>query len=162
MINSATGNFNHINGRIFFNKEPFTGSIYTLFPSGDTAEISEFSNGKEDGICIKFYSDGRIREKRQFDHGQKTGLYQAWWENSKEKLLYRFENDEYEGICQEWNREGKLIKEMNYRRGHEEGQQKLFYDNGKVRANYIVMNGRRYGLLGTKNCVNVSDSVFKN
>lgn len=54
------------------------------------------------------------------------------------------------------------MKEMNYKKGFEEGSQKMFYDNGKVKVNYIMINGRRYGLLGTKNCVNVSDSVFKN
>ena len=37
---------------------------------------------------------------------------------------------------------------------------KYFYNNGKVRSNYLVINGKRYGLLGTKNCVNVKDSIF--
>jgi len=50
---------------------------------------------------------------------------------------------------------------MNYKNGYEDGRQEQYYDNGKVKANYIMMSGRRYGLLGTKNCVNVTDSVFK-
>ena len=49
---------------------------------------------------------------------------------------------------------------MNYVKGHEEGSQKMYYDNGKIRSNYTIIAGRRYGLLGTKNCVNVADSVF--
>jgi antitoxin component YwqK of YwqJK toxin-antitoxin module len=50
---------------------------------------------------------------------------------------------------------------MHYKKGYEEGLQQFYYDNGKVKANYFMKAGRRYGLLGTKNCVNVSDSIFK-
>jgi antitoxin component YwqK of YwqJK toxin-antitoxin module len=50
---------------------------------------------------------------------------------------------------------------MNYVMGHESGAQQQFYTDGKIKANYTIIDGRRYGLLGTKNCVNVSDSIFK-
>ena len=66
----------------------------------------------------------------------------------------------YEGERKEWNNEGNLIYLATYKKGQEEGPQKLWYDNGKIRANYIIKNGKRYGLLGTKNCKNVSDSIF--
>ena len=74
--------------------------------------------------------------------------------------VYVFVNDEYEGTCREWSSDGLLVKEMNYLKGHEEGSQRWWYDNGKIKANYIIKQGRRYGLLGTKNCMNVSDSIF--
>jgi antitoxin component YwqK of YwqJK toxin-antitoxin module len=48
----------------------------------------------------------------------------------------------------------------HFKDGQEEGSQKLWYDNGKIRANYVIIKGKRYGLLGTKNCKNVSDSIF--
>lgn len=86
----------------------------------------------------------------------------AWWENGNKKISYLFDNDEYNGICREWNAEGKLIREMSYKKGYEDGPQKMFYDNGKIRSNYVIIKGRRYGLLGTKNCINISDNVFKN
>jgi antitoxin component YwqK of YwqJK toxin-antitoxin module len=50
---------------------------------------------------------------------------------------------------------------MTYRKGYEDGLQQQFYESGKVKANYMMLDGRRYGMLGTKNCVNVSDSIFK-
>jgi hypothetical protein len=40
--------------------------------------------------------------------------------------------------------------------------QTWWYDNGKVKSNYRIIEGRRFGLLGTKNCINVSDSIFNN
>ncbi|TKT88108.1 toxin-antitoxin system YwqK family antitoxin [Dyadobacter frigoris] len=162
LISSETPHLSSVNGRKFLGKTLFTGYIYDLYPSGDTAEISGFLDGNEHGIRKKFYPGGRLREKREFNQGKKTGIYYAWWDNGDKMLKYHFKNDEYDGTCQEWNRYGRLIREMNYANGHEEGPQKLYYDNGKVRANYVILNGRRYGLLGTKNCVNVSDSVLKN
>ncbi|MCX6338150.1 MAG: toxin-antitoxin system YwqK family antitoxin, partial [Bacteroidetes bacterium] len=66
----------------------------------------------------------------------------------------------YEGELSEWTFDGKLIHLAHYIDGQEEGSQKLWYDNGKIRANYVIIKGKRYGLLGTKNCKNVSDSIF--
>ena len=56
---------------------------------------------------------------------------------------------------------GNLFHLAHYKNGQEEGVQKLWYENGKIRANYIILNGKRFGLLGTKNCLNVKDSLDK-
>lgn len=162
-INSVNRNLKMDNGILFLNNRLFSGIVYTLFSSGkDTAETAGFLEGKENGFRKRYYPNGQLKEVREFENGFKVGTYRAWWDNGRKKLEYNFANDEYEGTCREWNYEGGLVKEMNYKHGYEDGPQKMLYDNGKVRANYIMVNGRRYGLLGTKNCVNVSDSVFKN
>jgi len=128
----------------------------------DTAEIRSYRDGLENGAWKQFYPSNKLKELRYFENGRKVGIYLGWWENGNRKLVYHFKDDEYEGDCSEWNEDGLLVKVMHYKRGHEEGRQQLWYDNGKVRANYMIINGRRYGLLGTKNCTNVSDSIFKN
>jgi len=161
VINIDSGKFSNQNGIIWLNNKLFSGTAFGLFPgSNDTAFITSYFNGKEHGEWIKFYSKGIVKEKRHFDNGTKAGEYNTWWENGKMQQQYFFKDDEYEGICKEWNNNGILIRAMQYRRGHEDGQQQQFYDNGKIRSNYFIINGRRYGLLGTKNCVNVSDSII--
>jgi Uncharacterized protein conserved in bacteria len=82
-------------------------------------------------------------------------------DNGNIKISGSFLKGENNGEYKEWNRDGGLVKEMHYKLGYEEGSQKQFYDNGKIRSNYVVSHGKRYGLLGTKNCVNVTDSIFK-
>ena len=150
-------------GRLYRSGQLFTGSVFEIFPAiGDTVEISSFKNGLENGAWKKFYPGHKLRELREFRNGKKTGRLQTWWPNGKLQAEYFFEDDEYQGTCREWNMDGSLVREMNYEKGHEQGSQKLFYDNGKIRANYTIIDGRRYGLLGTKNCVNVSDSIFNN
>ena len=161
-FNEATLHVQNVAGVLMENEQPFTGIIYSLAPNEkDTTTVVSFVNGLEDGEWRKYFSNRKPMEKRFFEKGKKVGVYTAWWPNGKLRLLYHFSNGEYEGSCRDWNEEGVLVAEMNYKAGHEEGPQKQFYNNGRVRANYVIKDGRRFGLLGTKNCVNVSDSVFR-
>jgi antitoxin component YwqK of YwqJK toxin-antitoxin module len=149
-------------GILVWNQQPFTGIIYSLDSlTKDTLEIVCFKEGKEEGEWKQFYSGGKLKERRYFKDGKKVGLLASWWPNGNRKWAYHFKDGEYEGECKEWNPAGLLVKRMHYVNGYEEGLQQFYYDNGKVKANYTMIGGRRYGLLGTKNCVNVSDSIFK-
>jgi hypothetical protein len=163
MINSNSAGLKMANGILLLNAAPFTGKIFSLFASTtDTAEISAYLNGRENGEWKKYYPANQLKEKRYFTNGEKSGEYIAWWENGKPQLQYFFQKGEYNGTCREWNSNGKLTRILNFKLGHEEGLQQWWYDNGKIKANYIVRDGRRFGLLGTKNCINVSDSIFSN
>lgn len=162
LLNREEARLQLVNGIVYRADKPFTGTVFSFFPAtADTAERAGYLEGREHGIWKQYYPGGHLREQRAYDRGRKVGDYVAWWENGRKKLHYQFANDEYEGTCREWNEAEVLIQEMNYTKGHENGAQKLFYNDGKIRANYTIIDGRRYGLLGTKNCVNVSDSVFR-
>jgi hypothetical protein len=125
----------------------------------DTLAVTSFYNGLEHGEFRRFHENGVLMEQRYYVMGVKTGALKRYWNNGQIQAHYFFSTGEYQGNCREWNPEGKLVREMNYERGHESGSQKQWYDDGSIRSNYIIRNGRRYGLLGTKNCINVSDSV---
>ncbi len=161
LVNLDTENIRHINGKCSVNDTLFSGTLYRLYPeSADTVLTQQYINGKRHGMWRKYYKDGRIKEQRFFKNGKKEGKLMVWWPNGRAKLIYNFRNDVYEGTNRAWNRDGLLIKEMNYEDGHEKGEQKVWYDNGKIKSNYIIKEGRRYGLLGTKNCISVTDSLY--
>ena len=148
-------------GFLYVNDSIFSGMIYYLYPnSRDTFKIENYSNGKENGYWFQYYPNHILKEKRFFVNGKKEGEHIGFWENGEKRFSYHLKNDVYEGNNKEWTQEGKLISDMNYHLGQEQGSQKVWYDNGKIKANYVIKDGRRYGLLGTKNCENVSDSVF--
>jgi antitoxin component YwqK of YwqJK toxin-antitoxin module len=90
----------------------------------------------------------------------KNGKQIAYWDNGKKRFQFEAVNDTYEGALKEWDYNGNLFHLAHYKNGQEEGVQKLWNENGKIRANYIILNGKRFGLLGTKNCKNVSDSII--
>jgi len=146
-------------GVFYFEGKPFSGTYYEL-NKADTLWTEQYLNGKEHGVWKKWHSAKKIASTRHYQNGEKVGLYEAWWPSGAKQFVYAFKNDLYDGFQKEWNQEGMLIRQMNYQDGQEFGTQKVWYNSGKIKANYLVKNGRRYGLLGTKNCINVTDSIF--
>ena len=149
-----------LNDVVFLNKHKFSGFLFELDSNRDTISSEGFINGQLSGICRKWYSNKNLLEERMYAGGKKNGKQLAYWENGNKRFEFMAKNDAYEGELSEWTFDGKLTHLAHYKEGQEEGSQKLFYDNGKIRANYVIIKGKRYGLLGTKNCKNVSDSIF--
>ena len=52
----------------------------------------------------------------------------------------------------EWYEDGRLFMERNFHAGQEGGPQKAWGPEGQVYSNYVIKEGRRYGLLGSKPC----------
>lgn len=150
-----------VNDTVFLNTQKFSGYLFLLQPNQkDTASIEPYLDGLLNGTSRKWYPSQQLMEKREYRNGQKNGWQIAYWENGNKRFEFTAHNDAYEGELKEWTVDGKLIHLAHYTNGQEEGIQKLWHDNGKIRANYTILNGKRYGLLGTKNCKNVSDSIF--
>ncbi len=138
----------------------YTGLIYNTNNLGDTISIGGYKNGLKNGVWKKFYSNGKLKEKRSFKNGLKVGLYEGFYNNGAKNFVFNFKNGEYNGTNRLWAKNGQIIEEFNYVDGLEKGSQKVWYLNGRIKSNYIIKNNRRYGLLGTKNCTNVSEEVF--
>ncbi len=154
-------NFTVANDVVFLDKEKFSGFIYDLAPNKkDTILLEGYINGKLNGVCKKWFSNKQLMEVRLYDNGKKYGKQVSYWANGNKRFEFIAKNDAYEGEMREWTFDGKLFHLANFVNGQEEGTQKMWYDNGKIRANYVIRQGKRYGLLGTKNCKNVSDSIF--
>ena len=111
-------------------------------------------------VYRKYFPNKQLMEYREFRNEMKNGKQIAYWDNGKKRFEFNAVNDAYEGELKEWDYNGNLIHLAHYKNGVEEGEQKMWYQNGKIRANYVIIKGRRFGLLGTKNCKNVSDSIF--
>ena len=149
------------NDTILYKEKKLNGVIFSLdMKSNDTLCTESYVNGLLDGVSKKWYFNRQLMEFRIYKVGQKNGSQTAYFENGKMKFVFNANNDKYEGELKEWNIDGKLIHLATFKNGQEEGIQKMWYDNGKIRANYVMLNGKRFGLLGTKNCKNVSDSIF--
>lgn len=160
-ISKSSNNITLQNNIVLLDNKKYSGYLYELFSnSGDTLSVQAYFNGRLSGSQKKWYSNKNIMEERTYLNGKKNGRQVAYWENGNKKFEYVAKDDAYEGQLKEWSYQGDIMKLANYKNGQEDGTQKLWYESGKIRANYVVINGKRYGLLGTKNCVNVSDSIF--
>lgn len=146
---------------LYYNQEKYSGCLFDLNEKTlDTLLLSFFSEGQLHGTQKKWYAKNKLLEIREYQFGRKNGKQLSFWENGNKRFEFVAVNDACEGELNEWDENGNLIHLAHFRNGQEEGEQKMWYENGKIRANYIIKDGRRYGLLGTKNCKNVSDSIF--
>ena len=93
--------------------------------------------------------------------GKKIGKHLGFWENGQPQFEFYFEDGEHHGIAKEWYQNGQPYRTFHYEHGYEQGSQKMWWENGIIRANYVIKNGRRYGLIGLKLCMNPNDSIFK-
>ena len=98
-----------------------------------------------------------LAEERQYKQGLKVGRHRGFWRDGSLKFEYNY-NDKgmYHGSFKEWYRNGQQLREFNYIEGKENGAQKMWLMNGNIRANYVVKDGERYGLIGLKKCYTVN------
>jgi len=160
-INAADAGFVNHQDTIYYQDKFFTGYKYSLYANEDTEFVQSYFNGVEESIQKKWYANKQLAEERFYINGKKEGLHTGWWPDGKQKFIFTALNDEYNGEFKEWNISGLLVKQFHYKNGREQGSQRLWWDNGAVRANYVIRNGKKYGLIGLKTCVNPYDSVIK-
>ena len=113
-------------------------------------------------IKKSYFPSGKIREIRSFNDGVRHGLQTAFWENGGKRFEYTAKYGVYEGEFKEWSENGQLFHLAHYKNGQEEGVQKMWHADGQIRSNFVVINGRRFGLLGTKNCISVNEKILDN
>jgi hypothetical protein len=146
---------------VLYQQKYFTGFRVSLYPNGDTAAFQSYFNGVEEGTQKKWYPNRQLAEERFYINGKKEGTHRGWWPDGKPKFLFYAVGDAYTGEFREWYSTGILAKDFHYVNGQEEGSEKLWWDNGTVRANYVIRNGKKYGLIGLTICNNPYDSVNK-
>ena len=158
-VEGNTTGLQKIQDIVYYNNKRFDGYVYEMYNAKDTSFVKSYLNGLEEGTHKKWYPNKQLSEERFYHSGKKEGIHKGWWDNGKKQYEYQISNDEYTGEFKEWNSDGLLIKFFHYKNGQEDGSQKLYYENGSIRSNYVIVKGRRFGLLGTKNCRNVKESL---
>jgi antitoxin component YwqK of YwqJK toxin-antitoxin module len=149
------------NDTVFLKGEKYNGFLYQLSPNGnDIITLEGYANGLLSGGSKKWFPNKQLMEHRYYRKGKKNGRQIGYWPNGNKRFEFVAKDGDYEGELREWGENGHLFHLGNFVNGHEEGAQKMWYENAKIRSNYVILGGKRYGLLGTKNCKNVSDSIF--
>tara|TARA_B100001287_G_scaffold152114_1_gene128031 strand:- start:88 stop:660 length:573 start_codon:yes stop_codon:yes gene_type:complete len=160
VVHEESKGFDGFSKQTAYNGEVFSGIVFNTNEDKDTILIGEYKNGLKHGVWKTFYPNGSLKERRFYKRGLKVGLYEGFYNDGAKNFVFMFKNGEYNGTNSLWTKDGQLIEEFNYKMGREFGSQKVWYLDGKIKSNYIIKNNRRYGLLGTKNCTNVSEEVF--
>ena len=150
------------NGLFYLKNELFSGTIIEKYPNDQIKKTTACFKGERFGKMLLWYADGRLAQTRFYRKNQKHGTHKGFWPNGEPKFVYHFINGKYEGEYKEWHSNGKLFKLQHFENGIEIGSQQAWEATGKVKFNYVVREGRRYGLVGTKTCEKVENPYSKN
>lgn len=141
-----------VNGILYYKGSLlFTGIIKQYWPNGKENSVTHYMNGKEQGIKETFYPNGLCESKRWYTKGEKDSLNRGWWLNGNIKYEYHFNKGEYEGYFTEWYENGNIMQRILYVKG-EELSGMGWRQSGKLYMNYILKNGRRFGLVNANLC----------
>ena len=146
--------FRFENGLLLHRNQPFSGYAERFYASGQRRSKEAYIAGKAENIHKKWDENGQLLEQRSYLNNHKHGIHRGWWPNGNRKFEYYFIDDIPIETHSEWYDNGRLFTRFSYNRfGQPEGSQQMWYNTGQIKANYVVKNGRRYGLLGAKGCM---------
>lgn len=135
-----------------YKNTPFSGTIKSHYPSGKIKATATYFKGKKEGWHTEWNPNGQLSAKRFYIDNRKEGTHKGWWPNGLQKFEFNYQNGIYQGNVKEWYVTGQAFRNANFSKGYEDGVQQMWKSDGSIQANYVVKNGRRYGLLGKKLC----------
>ncbi|MDO5969710.1 hypothetical protein Q4Q35_07810 [Flavivirga aquimarina] len=157
IIEASDSNLKLNNGVLLYKGLPFTGNLQAYYVDKILKYDIEYVDGKKEGYEKYWFRNGSKSIERYYTKGHKSGVHKAWWNDTVLRFEYHFNNKgEYHGIVKEWYKTGQLFKMFNYLNGKEVGSQRLWKIDGTIKANYEVVNGERFGLIGLKKCYTVT------
>lgn len=143
---------------LLFDNRPLNAVIVEHFPNGRMARSSTFKNGLQHGMTRTWYSDGNLESERSYKRGEKDGLHTGWWQNGHKQYEYHFTNGAYEGSFKEWYANGRPLHAFEYSGGREVSAVG-WRENGKTYINFVMRNGRKYGLTNARLCYSLKDET---
>ena len=155
-VESTDTSLHFINGYLYRGARLFSGIINEHYKNDTLYHSTSYVAGKEEGWMYTYFPEGNISEKRYYHHGEKDSVHMGWWPNRKPRFEYHFTSGLYNGDFKEWYSEGENYKHLHYINGKEDWG-KGWRQNGKVYMNFIVKNGRRYGLENSNLCYTVKN-----
>lgn len=144
------------NGYWYYDATLFSGIMTDYFKNNTIHSETSFINGKEEGWQQIFFEDGKIAEKRFYRNGQKDSVHTGRWPNGNKRFEYHFNNGIYNGDYKEWYETGEPLKQIHYTNGTDDWG-KGWRQNGKLYMNFVMKDGRRYGLNNSNLCYTVKN-----
>ena len=87
---------------------PYTGKIFSLYPSGKREQEGNFKDGKVDGLSVEWHENGQKAAEKNFKDGKEDGLFVLWHENGQKMAEGKAKNGELVS-AKFWNSKGKPV-----------------------------------------------------
>ena len=103
-------------------------------------------------VVVERWDNRRIRRETTYSGNVLDGVSRGWYEDGALKFEYSYRNGVSEGEQRQWFPSGQIFTLFNHRAGHEVGQQRMWNADGSIRSNYVIKDGKRFGLIGAMGC----------
>lgn len=94
---------------------------------------------------IKYYKNGKIKEKGQYQNSKQTGLWTYYYKDGQISDEGKFVNDLEEGEWKSYYENGQLESIIPYKNGEKHGAVISYHKNGKIAAIATAINGEPDG-----------------
>lgn len=137
-----------LQGKWFYQQEPFSGYAVVFYPDSSLAESTGFLDGKREGLAHKWYQDGQLQKESFYRANKLDGTVRIWAPGPEKVLVVesRYIAGVRHGLQQRWYPDGTPLNKRNLVNGQEEGMQQAWLPTGKIYINYEAKNGRTFGL----------------
>lgn len=153
-VDAADGELRRQGALQLWRGEPLSGWL-VLRAGGQMRERTPYWQGRREGLAEAWHSNGQRAYARLYRGDKRTGVHRGWWPNGQLQFERRYVNDQFEGTQRAWFENGVLFEVGQFANGREEGRQSQYAEDGKLIANYVVRDGRRYGVVGRFDCTTV-------
>jgi len=90
---------------------------------------------------VKYYEDGKLKEKGLANKKGKQGKWQFYNENGSLFIEAEYKDDEEHGVFIRYFEDGKIAIKSNFKNGVREGHGIEYYENGHAREEWIYESG---------------------
>jgi antitoxin component YwqK of YwqJK toxin-antitoxin module len=103
------------------------------------------------------FPNGELHSSRRYVNDIKDGEQLGFWPNGRARFRYVAVDGAPSGAYESWHRNGQLGSLQHFEAGRELGSQQTWSRTGTLLSNYVVKDGRRYGLFDSKPCFTVDE-----
>lgn len=155
--------FNQQNSNWYIGDSIFSGFAIRKYLNGQLQEKFGILDGKKQNYAREWFSNGQLKSISFFQQGSLHGEKKIWSLDSGYVLIahYNYSEGKADGLQHKWYNTGELYQELNIENGIEKGRQKAYRKNGDLYANYEAINGRFFGLMRSKLCVQLENQNIK-
>ena len=96
-------------GLLYLNDEPYSGWAKMIHDSGQVQALSQFKDGKLDGLFTVWADNGQKVKEGILKDGKQHGSYTEWHENGQKATEVTFKDGE-EVSTKHWNSKGEEVE----------------------------------------------------
>lgn len=115
---------------------------YYSYYNKNLSAVDRFDNGKKNGVCEKYYSDGSLLEELMWKEGVKDGIWNQYFQNGRPKLTGAYKNDKRQGKFTFYYPDGSIETKGAFNKDMMDGSWITYNPNGKVEMTIIYKMGK--------------------